>query len=364
MAVNEHRSAGDPQTPEEARLSALYRQAARETPPADLDSRIAAAARGGAWTTSGGRLLSWLNTFRVPLATAAVLVVSASLVITMREEHENRVVTLPGAQPSAPAEAAPVPQTSIPGEPAPVPETGAARPAAQVERNAERQREVTSGDRAHEAPKRRAPSPPSERELRKEHSGIAYGKYMKSSPTNPSAGDKGENLEPRASPSSVEQQAPTAARAPVAAPPADHAAASPPPAPEPKVLSEAVPGSIPAPAGPGALGALRRAPPREFMRSPSPQAQATEPVPPVAAAEARGERTREERRVALERLQALNLPPPDISALVAALEVRPPAAWLDRVRLLQREGLLLEADRLLAEFKRRFPEEPVPSDVQ
>jgi hypothetical protein len=87
-------------------------------------------------------------------------------------------------------------------------------------------------------------------------------------------------------------------------------------------------------------------------------------VPPVAAADARGERTPEERRVLLERLLALNLPPPDISAHVAALESRPPAAWLERVRLLQREGLLLDANRLLAEFKRRFPEEPVPSDVQ
>ena len=66
----------------------------------------------------------------------------------------------------------------------------------------------------------------------------------------------------------------------------------------------------------------------------------------------------------LERLQALNLPPPDISSDLAALETRPPGAWLDRVRLLQRQGLLLEADRLLAEFKRRFPEEAIPGDLQ
>jgi hypothetical protein len=66
----------------------------------------------------------------------------------------------------------------------------------------------------------------------------------------------------------------------------------------------------------------------------------------------------------VERLQALNLPPPDISSHVAALENRPPAAWLDEVRSLQRQGLLREADRLLAEFKRRFPQEPIPAELQ
>ena len=109
---------------------------------------------------------------------------------------------------------------------------------------------------------------------------------------------------------------------------------------------------------------MRRAQPRLSAPARPPSAEAVEPAPPVGAAEAPRERTPEERRVLLGRLQALNLPPPDISGHVAALESRPPSAWLDRVRLLQRDGLLLEADRLLAEFKRRFPEEPVPSDVQ
>ena len=398
--MNEYLSAGDPQTPEEARISALYKEAARETPPADLDRKIAAAARAGSRTASGGRLLSWLNTFRIPLATAAVLVVSASLVMTMREEHENRVMNSPTV----------APRTSA--APAPAPEISAAEPPAQADRKSEQAPEVTPQE-ARESPMRRPPiARPSELELRKENSETAYGRYLKSSPPRPVDREKAEDkartgaspadkesrmpvpapmaaparepgfaVRPEAAAPAARDEAPTpplASTPPVplekrapgavaspevpAAPPAGGAAASPPP--PPSVLSEPALRSFPAPAAPRALGALRRAQPKPSVPAPSPAAGAVEPAPSVGAADAPRERTPEERRVLLGRLQALNLPPPDISSHLVALESRPPAAWLERVRLLQRQGLLLEADRLLAEFKRRFPEEQVPADVQ
>jgi hypothetical protein len=57
-------------------------------------------------------------------------------------------------------------------------------------------------------------------------------------------------------------------------------------------------------------------------------------------------------------------PGADIAAHIAELEKRPPGDWLDRVRILKGEGRSAEADRLLAEFKRRFPEESIPADLR
>jgi hypothetical protein len=54
----------------------------------------------------------------------------------------------------------------------------------------------------------------------------------------------------------------------------------------------------------------------------------------------------------------------DISRHLADLEQAAPAAWLERVRLLRREGRALEAETLLTEFRKRYPTEPVPADLK
>ncbi len=41
-----------------------------------------------------------------------------------------------------------------------------------------------------------------------------------------------------------------------------------------------------------------------------------------------------------------------------------PAAWLDRIRALLREGRADEARVLLARFRERFPDYPLPDDLQ
>jgi hypothetical protein len=51
---------------------------------------------------------------------------------------------------------------------------------------------------------------------------------------------------------------------------------------------------------------------------------------------------------------------PAVAAIAAELEGRPPAAWLDRVATLRRDGRTEDADALLAEFRRRHPDEPLP----
>lgn len=54
----------------------------------------------------------------------------------------------------------------------------------------------------------------------------------------------------------------------------------------------------------------------------------------------------------------------DIAGLRSELEREPPARWLERIAGLRRDGRTLEADTLLAEFRKRFPNEPVPAWVE
>ena len=54
---------------------------------------------------------------------------------------------------------------------------------------------------------------------------------------------------------------------------------------------------------------------------------------------------------------------PDVQPFKVELEGRPPADWIERIVRLRREGRQPEADALLAEFRRRFPGEAVPSSL-
>ena len=74
--------------------------------------------------------------------------------------------------------------------------------------------------------------------------------------------------------------------------------------------------------------------------------------------------TPEEGRRNLAALQAQNAPPPDINYYLEGLDDRPPVIWLGRVRALQRSGYVAEANALLAQFRRRFPGELIPPDLQ
>ncbi len=87
MALNEHATGGANEGAErDPRLERLYREAAREAPPAHLDAAILAAARRevGARPRS---LASPLRRWHVPVSVAAVVVVSVTLVILVREEE-------------------------------------------------------------------------------------------------------------------------------------------------------------------------------------------------------------------------------------------------------------------------------------
>jgi hypothetical protein len=51
---------------------------------------------------------------------------------------------------------------------------------------------------------------------------------------------------------------------------------------------------------------------------------------------------------------------PAVAALIAELDQRPASEWLARIASLRRDGRSSDADALVAEFKRRFPDEPLP----
>ena len=53
-----------------------------------------------------------------------------------------------------------------------------------------------------------------------------------------------------------------------------------------------------------------------------------------------------------------------VAALVKEFEAQPPEKWLERIEALRREGRKGEADELLAEFKRRFPNHPLPPGLR
>lgn len=59
---------------------------------------------------------------------------------------------------------------------------------------------------------------------------------------------------------------------------------------------------------------------------------------------------------------AKSLPAKSAGALWQDLEGEPVTRWLDRLRELRRAGRVAEADRLAAEFRRRFPDAALPDD--
>ncbi len=58
------------------------------------------------------------------------------------------------------------------------------------------------------------------------------------------------------------------------------------------------------------------------------------------------------------------LPPRSTGTLWQDLEGEPAAKWLDRLRELRKAGRVADAERLVAEFRRRFPDAALPDDLR
>ena len=113
MALTGRDTAASPDSPRDPALDRAYAAGTREEPPARLDAAILAAARRE--VHAGPRTLgSVFRAWRVPVALAAVLVGSVSVVLLMREEGADR---LDQAPPRVAAPAADSPRSPEPAVP-------------------------------------------------------------------------------------------------------------------------------------------------------------------------------------------------------------------------------------------------------
>jgi len=69
-------------------------------------------------------------------------------------------------------------------------------------------------------------------------------------------------------------------------------------------------------------------------------------------------------RAAPEAAASVVRPAAQKSALIREYENRTPEKWLEKIAELRRDGKTAEADEMLAEFKKRFPEHPLPAALQ
>ena len=293
MALNERNAGGAHGSAErDPRLERLYREAVREAPPAHLDAAILAAAR----QEVGARpraFASPLRRWHVPVSIAAVVIVSASLVILVREEGGEQILQAPPSTVTTPAEQPAGPAS----QPAPA---IAARKA---------------------APPQAAAPAPQRRESRDDASvPAALGKLADSArpePGPPAVSGAVAVATPESAASPLPQPfaaAPRVAEERAASPPAD------------AVTAGRMAGAPAAPSEPLVARSAPGAPPAKAMA----RAMQTKPA--------------EQNRLPVWH----------------GFEKELPQKWLERIEELKRQGRAAEAEDMLSEFKRRFPEHPLP----
>ena len=301
MSLNDNKAGGMPGYGERnPGLDRLYRAAGHEEPPARLDAAILAAAR----REVGARphsLSSGLRRWRVPVSIAAVVVLSVSLVTLVKEEGGEQLLQAPSeAAPSSP----PVAQLAKPDQPTLVlPDGALMRERVAVPAPARPARREDAGAGAPAA-----------------IGGAAEGNISGGSPsasqgaTSEVAADMAAKPQPfRDSASMVERSIPAT---PPASPAEDLAARAP------------------------AVAERRAAP------------MAAPPAPDPAGA----------RLMTQARKEAT--PADDKLPVWHGLEKEPPQKWIERIAELKRQQRAAEAETMLAEFRRRFPDHPLSPGLQ
>lgn len=276
----------------DSRLDQLYPQIGLEEPRPELDAAIRAAARreaGARPRAFGTQLRRW----QLPISIAAVVVISASMVILMREEGVDRFeATL--APKAAEDKAVVVTQRDDADFKAKAGDDAPARAQAPAPRASTTPPAGLAQPLAEEAPARTA----------RARSG---GRIA---PAEPFPGEMRE----RSADAANEPAAPASA------------------------LAKKAPGRVPEP------------PAAPLARTPSQGAKSEV---------AETERQAPGKRAPLATSERL-LTDDRISALINELKAAGPKEWLEEIETLRRQRRNDEADRLLAEFRRRFPDYPVP----
>lgn len=283
-------------------LSDLYRAAPAESPPAHLDAAIQAAARRAVGARPRATGASLLRAWRVPLSIAAVLVMSVSMVtLTVRQKGGQWVE--PPHTASVPAlRSEPVPATPLP------PDAGnavAERPAARVAKPA-----AEAAAAATDAKRKSATADVAR--MAKESAPIAP--EPGAAATTASAQPAQAFSTPAESVASAEHRA---------APTKEEHAAAP-------------------------------------ARSVAKALRAPAPAAPEPAASAEAQIARRDRAAAGMPAATVDATPP-VSILIREFEKQPPEKWLEKIAALRQQGKTAEADELLAEFKKRYPNHPLPS---
>jgi hypothetical protein len=364
------------------RIARLLAAAGGEEPPAALDAAILAAARRGADARpqlvggDGHASIPPLRAKRnwyMPVSIAAVLVLSVSLVTLVHEEKGDELAQPPGtagapSKSSAPAPAAPA--TSAPGAvvaekpDAMLRDAAPATPKHAEEKRAEPAKvtEATAAPEAYAglAKKQRAGK------IESTADGAAtLGAVRKDQPASVAAREQGP---PASDSATALKSAPSVAKASPEPFPAQARASR--DAVEARTRSEAersTPHGViqdapavmtpvaPSPATVAPLAKVIAAPRRTaaaddaLAQSAPPVIEgrvlATSPPPPVKPAPA---------PAAKPALRLLQKPAP----LWRGLEEQPPEKWLERLAEFKRDGRQADADELLTEFRRRFPDHP------
>ena len=363
MAMSEELRNGDSMA--DPRLARLYRETAREEPPAHLDAAILAAAHRDAGARPRPLGSAWLRSWRLPVSIAAVVVLSVSVVMLMVEEGGEQLTESPrNVSKAVPDQAADAPDQasnqalalSKPGQATPPASAPAAKPSGA--RETTRETRLAKNGAAKDVGKELASAP-------------SPGALPRPFPATPpsTASSEMPAAEPMPAPRPDSAEPPATMRAPqmgsAAAPTRSEIAA------DVGASSRAAPASTLAE---GAARADARAKPDDAspagrLRSPPPEsAQGStsstpgirgfrEPAPPAPS-----------RRVAPQAAApapaARPVPAVQQSALVRDYEHQPPEKWIEKIGELRRDGKITEADEMLAEFKKRFPQHPLPATLR
>jgi len=298
-------------------LRRTYRAGARDEPPAWLDERILRAARGEAVRSRTTSAPAFASRWGLPLAMAAVVVLSVSVVLVMREEQNARV-------PSGPSVAADA-ERAIP------PVAEAAKAAKDMASTA------LSAASTDEAPRQsdaiRVPATPTSPEAA--HT-VTSERHRQDHATaqGPASAEKATVLEDRAARVAPEITAVTPVEAPERRQAKERVAQA----------AEVPAAAPPAAAAESASTANRRDTRAEaVLAAPAARMSEAAPAAPPPAAGAVASRA----RGSTER--------PDAEA---------PERWLDRILLMRKQGRLAEAQVSLEEFRKRHPHYPLPDTLK
>jgi len=324
MALSERATGEDRAADRDPLLDRAYAGVARAEPPQSLDEAIRAAARREVGSRPRS-LKSALHAWRIPVSLAAVVVLSVSVVLLMREEGADQS----DMRPFAPAPELP------------------AKQAGQRTKEEDRARRDTA------VPAAEAPAGERSSARNAQPTETARREPAASAPATPSA----PALPPKTGEGADQAKAPTPAEpAPAAAQP-DRLTRQATPFPEAKEDREAASADkLVSPAGAAAKRAESEA-----------AAGAAEARAPNAAPEAAARLRAAPAPPAAK--PAVRAPSADVGALAArqpvwaGFEKLPAERWIERIEELQRAGRLAEAREMLEELKRRFPEYPVPASL-